>query len=336
MTAVRVLLIAAGVGYIVWMVQWEDTQIVNAAGDTVEQKGMISLVKSAELGWLLGGLALTALVFPLQAVRWWMLLRCRGMNVSPRSVFKLVMVGLFFNFCVPIGANGGDVAKAYGAARGIKTPGSTTQAIISVLMDRVAGLLGMIVLAGCAGFMIWDDPVGRKITIFAWLALAGIVLGGAVYLWPVTRKWLGVTLLTRFGVFQKIDDAVTGYRHHAGVVLGAVAISMPVHLTAALSIAMAGYAIGVPTPWATLIAVLPVVLLIGALPVSFLGIGLMEPTMFGLLQAQSDITFNQVTAMLMAYRAYLFVYAALGGLLVLAKGMHLNERPAADIADAAA
>jgi len=326
--ALRVLLIAAGVGYIVWMVQWGDMEVVTAAGEIVEQEGMISLVKSAEPGWLLGGLALTTLVFPLQALRWWMLLRCRGMNVSLRSVFKLVMVGLFFNFCVPIGANGGDVAKAYGAARGIKTPGSTTEAIISVLMDRVAGLLGMIVLAAGAGLLIWDDPVGRKITVFAWLALAAILLGGGAYLWPVTRKWLGVTLLTRLSVIDKIDDAVTGYRHHGRAVLGAVAISLPVHLTAAVSIAMAGYAVGVPTPWATLIAVLPVVLLVGALPVSFLGIGLMEPTMFGLLQAQSDITFNQVTAMLMAYRAYLFVYAALGGLLVLIKGVHLRETPA--------
>ncbi|MEM6854422.1 MAG: lysylphosphatidylglycerol synthase transmembrane domain-containing protein [Planctomycetota bacterium] len=321
------LLIAAGVGYIVWMVQWQDTQVLTDQGETVTQPGMVSLVKSAELGWLFGGLAVLSLVFPLQAVRWWMLLRCRGMNVSLRSTFKLVMVGLFFNFCVPIGANGGDVAKAYGAARGIKTPGSTTQAIISVLMDRVAGMLGMILLAGVAGLLIWDDPVGRKITLFAWAALGLIVVGVGLYLWPVTRKWLGVTTLTRFGLFEKIDDAVTGYSHHGGIVLGTVAISLPVHLSAVVAIAMAGYAVGVPTPWITLIAVLPVVLLVGAMPVSFLGIGLMEPTLFGLLQADSDITFNQVTAMLVGYRAYLFVYALLGGLLVLLKGMHLNEKP---------
>ncbi|MEM9915131.1 MAG: lysylphosphatidylglycerol synthase transmembrane domain-containing protein [Planctomycetota bacterium] len=321
------LLIAAGVGYIVWMVQWQDTQVLTDQGETVTQPGMVSLVKSAELGWLFGGLAVLSLVFPLQAVRWWMLLRCRGMNVSLRSTFKLVMVGLFFNFCVPIGANGGDVAKAYGAARGIKTPSSTTQAIISVLMDRVAGMLGMILLAGVAGLLIGDDPVGRKITLFAWAALGMIVVGVGLYLWPVTRKWLGVTTLTRFGLFEKIDDAVTGYRHHGGIVLGTVAISLPVHLSAVVAIAMAGYAVGVPTPWITLIAVLPVVLLVGAMPVSFLGIGLMEPTLFGLLQADSDITFNQVTAMLMGYRAYLFVYALLGGLLVLLKGMHLNEKP---------
>ena len=42
---------------------------------------------------------------------------------------------------------------------------------------------------------------------------------------------------------------------------------------------------------------------------------------------KSQITFNQVTAMLMGYRAYLFAYAMLGGLFILAKGMHLTEKP---------
>ncbi len=329
MTAVRVLLIAAGVGYIVWTVEWADNPETGT-------QGMITLLKSAELGWLLGGLLLTAVVFPLQTLRWWMLLRCRGMRVSTRSVFKLVMVGLFFNFCVPIGTNGGDVVKAYGAARGIKTPGSTTKAIISVLMDRVAGLLGLVLLAAVAGPLVWDDPVGRKITIFSWAALVMVVVGVGVYLWPVTRKWLGVTLLTRFAVLQKIDEAVSGYRHHGQVVVGSVLISLPVHVAIAVATAMAGYAIGVPTPLLTLLAVLPIVFIVGSLPLTFMGLGLMEPTLFGLLKAQGDVTFNQVAAMIMAYRGFMLVYATFGGLFVLVKGVHLNERPAAKPADAAA
>ncbi|MEM1107763.1 MAG: lysylphosphatidylglycerol synthase transmembrane domain-containing protein [Planctomycetota bacterium] len=320
LNALRVLLIAAGVGFIVWKVEWGDDPETG-------RLGMVSLVRSADVGWLVGGLLLSSLVFPLQAVRWWMLMRCRGMNVSLRSTFKLVMVGLFFNFCVPIGANGGDVAKAYGAARGIKAPGSTAKAVVSVLMDRVAGLAGMILLAGLAGLLIWDDPVGRRITVFAWAAMGGLVIGGTAYVWPVTRKWLGVTTLTRLNMFRKIDEAVTGYRHHPAAAAGSVAISLPVHLSFMIATSMAGYAVGVPTPWATLVAVLPVVMLVGALPLTFLGIGLMEPTLFGLLESRSAVTFNQVTAMLMAYRAYLLIYAMFGGLLVLVKGVRLHETP---------
>lgn len=335
-TAVRVLLITAGIGYIAWTVQWGDTTTVGPDGEEVLQLGMITLVKGADPVWLLGGLALTSLVFPLQTLRWWMLLRCQGMRVSIRSVFKLVMVGLFFNFCVPVGTNGGDVVKAYGAARGIKTSGSTTKAIISVLMDRVAGLLGLIVLAALAGPIVWSDPVGRQITIFAWGALAFVVVSGGVYLWPVTRKWLGVTTLRRISVFEKIDEAVVGYRHHGGVILSSVAISVPVHICICIATAMAGYSIGVPTPLLTLLAVLPIVFIVGALPLTFMGLGLMEPTMFGLLKSDGGITFNQVTAMIMAFRAFFLVYAMIGGLFVLTKGVSLNEKAAQDLAEAAA
>ncbi|MBB6429403.1 lysylphosphatidylglycerol synthase transmembrane domain-containing protein [Algisphaera agarilytica] len=335
-TAVRVLLIAAGIGYIAWTVQWGDATTLGPDGEETQQPGMLTLVKGADPVWLLGGLALTSLVLPLQAVRWWLLMRCRGMNVSLRSVFKLVMVGLFFNFCVPVGTNGGDVVKAYGAARGIKTPGSTTKAIISVLMDRVAGLLGLIVLAALAGPMVWDDPVGRQITIFAWAALGFVVLSGGLYLWPVTRKWLGVTTLRRVGVFEKIDEAVVGYRHHPSAVFGSIGLSVPVHISICIATAMAGYAIGVPTPLLTLLAVLPIVFIVGALPLTFMGLGLMEPTMFGLLKSDGGITFNQVTAMIMAFRAYFLAYALIGGLFVLTKGVSLSEKPAADTADASA
>lgn len=318
MTAVRVLLIAAGVGFIVWMVEWKDDP-------TTGQLGMISLVKSADAGWLLGGLALTSVVFPLQTLRWYILMRCRGMNVSLRSVFKLTMIGLFFNFCVPVGSNGGDVVKAYGAARGIKTPGSTTRAVVSVLMDRAAGLLGLILLASLAGPVLWNDPVGRRVTLIAWTMLAVVFIGGGVYLWPFTRRWLGVDLLTRLSVFQKIDEAVIGYRHHPGAVLGSILLSVPVHLSIALATAMAGFAVGVPTGWLVLLAALPIVFIVGALPLTFLGLGLMEPTLFGLVE-NDGVSFNQVTAMLMAYRAYMLVYALVGGAFILTRGTHLTEK----------
>lgn len=335
----RVLLIAVGIGYIAYAVQWEDYTVVPPeGGDPIEQDGMITLVKNADLKWLLGGLLPIAMVFPLQTLRWHALLKCQGMNVSVRSVFKLVMIGLFFNFCVPVGSNGGDVVKAYGAARGIKTPGSTTRAVVSVLMDRAAGLLGLIVLAAIAAPFLWNDPTGRKVTIIAWSALGVIILGGAVYLWPVTRKWLGVELMTKLSVFEKIDEAVTGYRHHGGVVLGSVAISVPVHTVICIATAMTGYAIGVETPLLILIAALPIAFITGALPLTLMGMGVMEPTLYGLLRegtaTNAGVTFNQAAAMLMGFRAYFLAYALIGGLFVLTKGVSLSEKPAADAAEA--
>lgn len=339
--ALRLLVVAAGLGYIAYLVEWNDVTVVLENGETQTRAGMSTLLKTADLRWLAGGLALVGLVFPLQGLRWWMLMRCRGLAVSFWSVQRLVMVGLFFNFCVPVGSNGGDVVKAYGAAKGTKTAGSTAIAIVSVLLDRVAGLLGLIVLAAIMGPIMWADPTGKKIAIFAWAALALMVVGGVVYIWPVTRRLLGVELLTRLDAVQKIDAAVTGYRHHPAVIGGAVAVSVPVHVTLSVATAMAGYAIGVPTPWLLMLTALPIVFIVGALPLTFMGLGVMEPTAIALLAGGAAVaggadvfsggggvefaTANQVVAMLMAWRAYLLAYATIGGALMIGKGMHLNE-----------
>ena len=341
LTLLRVLVIAAGLGYIAWSVQWQDemvevpirgAQVPGAEVPGAEvpggetrlelREGMTTLVREADLLWLAGGLVLVGVVFPLQALRWYLLMRCRGLDVSFWSVQRLVMIGLFFNFCVPVGSNGGDVVKAYGAVKGFKSTGSTAIALVSVVLDRVGGMLGLIVLAAVMGPLMWFDPTGRKITLIAWAALGAVVLGGGVYLWPVTRKWLGLNLLTRVAAVKKLDAAVTGYRDHGATLGAAVGLSVPVHLAMCLATAMAGFAIGVETPLVMLVTALPVVFIVGALPLSYLGLGIMEVAAAELLipGEETTISMNQIVAMLMAWRGYLLAYAVIGGAMMMGRG----------------
>ncbi|MEK2646351.1 lysylphosphatidylglycerol synthase transmembrane domain-containing protein [Bdellovibrio sp. BCCA] len=76
--------------------------------------------------------------------RWRILIRSQGMTAHPWSVFKLSLIGTFFNFAMP-GGVGGDVIKAYYFTR--ENPGSKVVAVTSVLMDRVLGLFAMVLLA---------------------------------------------------------------------------------------------------------------------------------------------------------------------------------------------
>ncbi len=327
---VRLLLIAAGLGYILWTVRWNDYAAVPpGATEPVTQQGLRSLAAGAHWGWLAAGLILTLPIVPIQALRWWMLMRCRALPVTYFATFRLALVGLFFNFCVPLGSNGGDLVKAYGAARAVRgrdargnqgPPGAKTTAVISVVLDRIAGLLGLLILAAVAGPLAGGGVIGRRVTFTAWGVLGIAAAGVFVYMNPWTRRALGIQLLTtRVQAFQSLDRAVAGYRHHRGTLAAAILMSVPVHLCLAAATALAGYAIGVPTGLLTLLAVLPIAFLVGALPVTVLGLGVMEPTAAALLDG-SGTTFNQIVAMLMAYRAFLLVYGLLGGLAVLTGG----------------
>ena len=331
----RLLLIGAGVGYILWTVRWNDyLAIAPGTAEAVMHKGLRSLVAEARWGWLAAGVALTLPIVPLQALRWWMLMRCRSLPVGYFTALRLTLVGLFFNFCVPLGSNGGDLVKAYGASRAVHsgrdTPdGARTTAVISVVLDRIAGLLGLLILAALAGPLAGGGPVAQRVMLTAWVILGAVAAGAFIYLTPWTRRALGIHLLTtRIGIFQSLDRAVVGYRPHLGTLATAITMSVPVHICLAGATAVAGFAIGVPTGLLTLMAVLPIAFLVGALPITVLGLGVMEPTAAALLEG-SGTTFNQIVAMLMAYRAFLLLYGLLGGLSVLTGG----GGQTADIAD---
>jgi len=342
--AARLLLIAAGLSYILWTVRWNDySAMPPGATEAVIHKGLISLVAEARWAWLAAGLALTMPIVPLQALRWWMLMRCRSVPIGYLASLRLTLVGLFFNFCVPLGSNGGDLVKAYGASRAVHNgldtpPGARTTAVISVVLDRIAGLLGLLILAALAGPLAGGGSIAQRVMLTAWAILGAVAAGAFLYLNPWTRRALGINLLTnRIGIFQSLDRAVVGYRHHLGILATAVALSVPVHICLAGATALAGFAIGVPTGFPTLMAVLPIAFLVGALPITVLGLGVMEPTAAALLEG-SGTTFNQIVAMLMAYRAFLLVYGLLGGLAVLTGtgGGEANAKGGTNLPDGAA
>ena len=88
---------------------------------------------------------LIVLVIPLAALRWWLLLRALGLQISPRKTFLLTWIGNFFNSTLP-GAVTGDFVKGYYI---IKTNAeeSRTNAFMTVLIDRFVGLFGLIVIS---------------------------------------------------------------------------------------------------------------------------------------------------------------------------------------------
>src|SRR5688500_15301565 len=70
-------------------------------------------------------------------------------------VFAHLMTAIFFNFFVPDGFGGtvGDVVKIFYLLK--ETPGRRTQALLSVLVDRVIGLFSLIMLGGVILALQW-------------------------------------------------------------------------------------------------------------------------------------------------------------------------------------
>lgn len=90
------------------------------------------------------GALLIGLNLFLTSERWRWLVTPHDVNVTAGGVFRLTLIGTFFNYVMP-GGVGGDVVKAY--YFGKDHPSARAAAITSVILDRALGLYAMVCMA---------------------------------------------------------------------------------------------------------------------------------------------------------------------------------------------
>ena len=308
-------------------------KVTQEEGDPAFRPGIVTTCADAKISYLLIAMLLVAPTLPLMGARWNVLMRCRGIRTTFMGAFRLQMVGYFFNTFMP-GMTGGDVMKAYYVARGRE---QKTAAVISVLVDRVIGMSTLVVLGAVAGAFAFHRPESRDAVLNVWIVLAVAIVGAALYFSHTVRRWIGynrlINLLGENNLLRRADEAAFAYRDHKLAVLGAVSISLPVPVFFIMSGVFSGWAVGLPdnAPMlVTLLAILPLIVLIGALPISFMGFGVMEPAGIALLAAHGPATPNQVVTMLVLMRIYQILYSVLGAMFLI-RG-HLSIHPE-DIAE---
>src|SRR5258706_10280883 len=140
---------------------------------TVGPKGLWEVIHKADPMWMAGAVACIGVVCMIGIVRWQMILRVQGLELPLARVTSIFFVGQFFNAFM-LGSTGGDVVKAWYVAH--DTHHKKAEAVATVVVDRLIGLLGLFVLTlvmmGIYWHRVFDDP--RLIT-FSILTL-GFVL----------------------------------------------------------------------------------------------------------------------------------------------------------------
>lgn len=295
------------------------------------EPSVMTTLREAKGGLLLLGGLLYAPSFLIGALRWFMLMRARGMDVALSRSFRLTMVGVFFNLCMP-GATGGDVMKAYYAA---KRSAQRSTAVMTVVVDRICGLLGLVLLVALLGLTMLDQDTPRQITIAMWALLLGLLVFAWVYTHPHLRKLIGFDwLLSKLPggqLLASLDQAILAYRDHKKEIALGIAMSMPIHICVALSLSCAAYAFGVQQPLIFMLGSIPVAALVGALPISGpLGLGAMDVTAVALLSDPVLATTHQIAMMLVIYRLYAVCYGLLGSLGLIRGDIHLHPPEAVE------
>jgi uncharacterized protein (TIRG00374 family) len=283
---------------------------------------------------LLLSLAFVGLTIGLGVFRWRMVLRVHGLDLPLGRAAEISFVAHFFNSFL-LGSTGGDLLKAYYAAR--ETRHKKTEAVVTVVVDRLLGLFAMLLFA-CL-MMVPNLPLLRAHKLLA--ALAGFILlmtagcglvialsfwGGLSRLWPQSREWL--RKLPKGDLLEQCVDACREFGRHHAFILRATGVSMLLNLVCVFQFWAIAGGLGLNIPPAALFVIVPMIICVSALPITPSGLGVRE-NLYVLMLAVPEINVPATSALslsLLAYAGSLF-WSLIGGLVyaTLKERHHLSE-----------
>jgi uncharacterized membrane protein YbhN (UPF0104 family) len=238
-------------------------------------------IAQIDLSYLAAVLGLVAIDRMVMVLRWILLLQARGIAITNSQAARLFLISSFVGSFLPAGI-GADAARAYGLSRDAATG---SDAVASVAVDRLLGILSLVVLA-VVGVLAWM-PEGRS----DWRIAGGILAvaaacGGAFWAnellrWVIPAHYHEGFLARRL---LKLADAVGRYRGHRGVLLHVMAWSMVVQLLRVTQAYLLGLGLGMAVPYAYFLLFMPLGLLMLLLPISVSGFGVPQGVIVWLLR----------------------------------------------------
>lgn len=279
----KISLAAAILGYLLVQVQ--------------RQAGFSRLVNEPKVWPLLAvGLLCTAAAITFTFVRWHVLLSALGLEFRLRDTLRLGALGFALNF-VSLGSIGGDLFKAIFAAK--DSPGRRTEAVATVVVDRLVGVSMMLTLATVASFFVDWSAAPRAIQVLVQairVATLGLVVGVALILAVPAlsgeriRGWIGAVPLIG-PTSARLIGTVSSYRSEKSRVIKACSISLVSNALFILSFYFVAQGLPVKSPsLAQHFVIVPSANLAGAIPATPSGLGTMELAVDRLYQAVPHAT----------------------------------------------
>ena len=233
--------------------------------------------------------------------RWQCLLRASHLHLPHREVFSYLMVSKFFNTALP-GYISGDVIRGFYVfrraskggmgqpleeanskaepSRGKPSAGKPSAVVASIVFDRTAGLIPLFLLCliGLLGSL--DKPLpGPVVAAVGSITGAGLLLPLGLFLWTYRRPQPAPFLL-RLSRWIRLDRSLAALYQDAhqyvrdwkliGNILGLSFLNQGLAIA---SFTLSGFALQMQTPLMSYLLLVPLGLLVTAIPLSPAGLG---------------------------------------------------------------
>jgi glycosyltransferase 2 family protein len=237
--------------------------------------------------------------------RWQSLLRSGGLRLPNREVFSYLMVSKFFNMAFPSYVSG-DILRGFYVFRrasddidaGAEQAGGSFKAtpqtvVASIVFDRAAGLLPLFVmcLAGLAGSVWYPLPrrLAFSVGVVAGLGVAGLALFFLLAYWLPRPPEILVELSRRIRcdrLLSHLHEVTHYYVRNLRLIANILGISFATQGAGLISFILFGLALKVQIPLIGYMILVPLGLMVTAIPVTPAGLGVGQVaflSLFGML-----------------------------------------------------
>jgi glycosyltransferase 2 family protein len=263
------------------------------------------------LFWL--SVALMPLSYILSAYKWQLLLAIHGVRVPWLRLLRYYLVATFYNNFLP-SSIGGDGYRIY---KTLDNPRSRAVAVLSVFVDRLSGIFGLlIVLVAAAAVVVWRRDGGDELSRVVLMAGGAVVAGVLVTIAVLARTRIigrSVRHPRCPAKLRALWEYQRDYLRHPGLGAAAVAVTFVFHANQILFCwllvkAMPG---GASAEVVEIAIIQGLTAIVGILPITINGLGLMDGSFSG-LSAYYGIAFETGLAAMLVIRTFQIVVSILG------------------------
>jgi len=282
----------------------------------VDKKNLIQIIKNADKPLLLIAFFILFASYALCIFRWDMLLRAAKVHLPFKRVIISGAGGMFFSLFLP-STIGGDLIRSIDLAIYTKR---THEVVATVLLDRLSGYTGLVIMALLAVLCGWRFIEGDTNVLFSVVIITAILVTLLLILFNRSlysriNKLLHSPQAGKIRQFIKdLHQEMHIFRHHTDVVVGNLMLSLVIQIMSPLTFYIIALSLGIKINAVYFFIFIPIIGAIILLPISLGGLGLRDATTIFFF-AKAGVSKDMAFAMSLLSFFFILIVGIAGGII---------------------
>jgi len=293
----------------------------------VDEKALFEIIRSANKLLLVIAFFIHGLIYIVCLWRWEMLLRAVNVKLPIKRIIISFAGGIFFNMFLP-STIGGDFVRSVDLATHTK---KTRQIVATVLLDRLSGYIGLVIVALLAllfgGKLIQDRSTFLSVILITALLILILFVFFNSFIFSKLNKFFDSPGAGKIKeAIGNLHEEIHYFKNHKKLIIENLVLSFFIQAVSPVTFYFIALSLGLKINIGYFFIFLPIIGAITLLPISIGGLGLRDATIiffFSKAGVGKDLAF----AMSILSFILLLLYAALGGLIYVLTVHHRRLQP---------